>query len=146
MRLGRVSQPPAREPPGGWDMPCLSAQQCSPGVGKERVEKRVGPREICVRRRQSSPYSFLLLDAPSQSCGISVHTHIHANRQTRVCRSCQYKLARWCYFSLIWFLSNLPEAEISQQNQCVQKQELMRRLPFYFCLDSAFKVNVPQLK
>lgn len=78
--------------------------------------------------------------------GVRANTLIRANTQTHLCGPCRYKLACWWYFSLIRFLSNLPELEISQENQCIQKQELMRRLPFYFCLGSAFKFHISEMK
>lgn len=30
---------------------------------------------------------------------------------------CQYSCTNWYYFSLTWFLSNMPEEEISEQNK-----------------------------
>lgn len=136
MGLGRGLQPlGGREVPGlhGSDLQALGRSE----------SRTVLVRGRCLFTAGRAHRALLF---PPWSCGISVCTHVHAIQQARTCGSCPYKPACCCYFSVLWFLSNPPDVEISPQNQCIQKQELMRRLPFSFCFDSAFKFNVPQLK
>lgn len=94
MRLGRVSQPPLCEPLGGWNLPCLSAQQCSPGIRKQQVKKRLGPREMSVfiagRAQLTGFFHWLLLiravgypctrtstQTGRHMCADPVHTSLH---------------------------------------------------------------------
>lgn len=102
---------------GRWSTLCTAV---FPGVGRQRGEARWSKRDVSVRRRQSSPHRFLSSDAPCASGGMSAHAH--ADGQPHVCGPCQYRLVRWCYFSLIWFLSNPPEVEISQQSHLLHSK------------------------
>lgn len=117
---------------GGICPACLPSSVLQASGSSKSRSVLVQERCPCSSQAELSLQVFFIGCSFSELWDIRAHAHPH--RQADACRSCPYQLARWCYFSLIWFLSNSPEVEISQQNQCIQSRSWWEGFPFIFAL------------